>query len=348
MKKRSLSSLLLTICLISSNVLASDVLTPQRLAFNNTEEAITLSKSDLAFVKDIQDHKKEILSLGQNCLILITPGKDAWVKVYQPDIDAYKAIKLGYHDEKTNKNDHITNSKQFENIVVLSQMTNTVSANIRVQKKYPGDRESKVGEALSNVFFSKDAYNGKILIDEYNQNIPMFWVLNNVEELRSIAKYITKNLPDVTNQANPLLVIKILNDPKFETLTQEDVVFLNSYFNICSIQDPEIKKFFETANKSMIDRGYDMSSPRYKGESVLESVFRQTEKQFNEFKYKDWAMITGVFIFSTFLYNEVKDTRDYLLTKLRDGEKSFIVSFIKKHFPEPKPEPKPKPKTATE
>lgn len=328
MKKSLLSSLFLMICLITSNIIATNILTPQRLASNNTEEAISISKTDLAFVKNLQDKKKEVLTLGQNCLFLLTPGKDPYINIYQPDLDSYKVIKLGFHDEETNKNDHITSAKQFENIIVLSEMTNIFSANIRMQKKYPGDRESKLGEALSNIFFSKDKYKGKIFIDEYKKNIPMFWVLNNVEELRSIAKYITKNLIDIETQDNPLLVIKILNDPKFETLLQEDVEFLNSYFNICSTQDPEIKEFFEKAKKSMLDRGFDMSSPRHKGESILESVFRQTEKQFKEWKSKDWAIFGGVLLATKILYNPIKtelnDGWNYLETKARGEEKTVL------------------------
>ncbi len=332
MKKHFFSSIFLIICLISTNIIANNVLQPQRIAFNDTEEVITINKSDLDFVKNIQDHKKEILTLGQNCLFLLTPGKDAFVSIYQPDVDSYKLIKLGYYNEETNNNNHLTKSEQFENMVVLSEMTNIYSANIRVQKKYPGDRESVLGEKLANIFFSENEYKGKILIDEYKSNIPMFWVLNNVEELRSIAKYITKNIANTTNEEKPLLVIKILNDPKLETLIQKDIEFLNSYFDICSIQDPEIKEFFENAKESMLDRGSNMSSPRYKGETVLESVFRQTEKQFKEFKTKDWAVIAGVFIFSNILYSELKDGIDYTLEKARGGERTFTRKILKKIF----------------
>lgn len=326
------SSLFLVICLISTNITANNVLKPQRIASNNTEEVITIDRNDLDFVKNIQDHKKELLTLGQNCLFLLTPGKDAFVSIYQPDVDSYKLIKLGYYNEKTNSNNHLTKPEQFENMIVLSEMTNIYSANIRVQKKYPGDRESVLGEKLANIFFSENEYKGKILIDEYNKNIPMFWVLNNAEELKSIAKYIIKNIVDTTNENKPLLVIKILDDPKLKTLIQEDIEFLNFYFNICSLQDPEIKEFFETAKENMLDRGSNMSSPRYKGETVLESVFRQTEKQFKEFKTKDWAIIAGVFVFSHILYSELKDGIDYTLEKARGGEKSFIRKGLKKIF----------------
>ena len=332
MNNHFFSSLFLMICLISTNITANNTLKPQRIASNNTEEVITIDRNDLDFVKKIQKHKKELLTLGQNCLFLLTQGKDAFINVYQPDINSYKVIKLGYYNEEINSNNHLTEAEQFENMIVLSEMTNVYSANIRVQKKYPGDRESVLGEKLANIFFSENEYKGKILIDEYKSNIPMFWVLNNVEELRSIAKYITKNIENATNKEKPLLVIKILNDPKLETLIQKDIEFLNSYFNICSIQDPEVKEFFENAKENMFDRGSNMSSPRYKGETVLESVFRQTEKQFKEFKTKDWAVIAGVFVFSNILYSELKDGIDYTLEKARGGERTFTRKILKKLF----------------
>ncbi|MBD3273375.1 hypothetical protein GF385_03450 [Candidatus Dependentiae bacterium] len=324
--------------LITQNNFSNNIIAPQKIANNNSDESIFITKENFGLEKEINEYKNEILTLGQNSLFLIAPGKDPYVNIYQPDVDTYKVIKIGYKDKKTNKNYHIKKPEQFENIVVLSEMTNIFSANIRMQKKYSGDRESKLGEGLANVFFSKDTYEGKILIDEYNKNMPMFWVLNNVEELRAIKKYLNKNVSlenkdlSFLSKEKPLLVLKVLNDPKLEKLTENDTNFLNSYFNLFSLQDSEIKSFFEKAKEAMINRGFDMAHPRYKGESILESVFRQTEKQFKEFKAKDWAVVGGVFIFSNLVYSELKDGIDYSLEKLRNGEKSFSRKLLKKVF----------------
>ena len=56
----------------------------------------------------------------------------------------------------------------------------------------------------------------------------------------------------------------------------------------------------------MLDRGFDMSNPRYKKETILESIFRQTEKQYGEWKTKDWIIKAGVAIIAMSTFNALK------------------------------------------
>ncbi|MFH1461847.1 MAG: hypothetical protein ABIF12_02795 [bacterium] len=315
--------------------------------------------NNIDFAKESEKYKTEVLTLGQNSLFLLTPGKDPYVSIYKPDINQIAITQLGYNDGK--KNAPISNkAERLENIVVLSEMTNDFSANIRVQKKYSGARESFIGENLANILFSGDIYKGKIIIDEYNKNIPMFWVLNNAEELRGLTKYIMNNISletkntDLFSLEKPLLVVKILNDPKFETLTQDDLNFLNTYFNIFSLNDIEVKTFFESAKETIISRGFDMANPRIKGESILESIFRQTEKQFGEWKTKDWAITAGAAIIATNTYNflkpEVKAAGnyfkktigiDYIVKTFKGTEDTGVENFLVKIGAKKATEPKP-------
>jgi hypothetical protein len=261
---------------------------------------------------DIQaeKYKKEVLTLGQNAAFLLTPGKDPYFNLYQPDLDTFKVIKLGYFD---GKNHSVTKPEHLKKLTVLNEMINTYSANIRITKKYEGSRESFVSENLANAVLGKKFYKGQIIIDEYNKNIPMFWVLNNVEELRALANYIVNNVSfenkntDLFSLEKPMLVIKILEDPKFETLTDNDLYFLNTYFNIFSLNDKDVKEFFDNAKNKMLDRGTGMANPRIKGETALENIFRQTEKQYGEWKAKDWAITTGVLIAGTSTYSFFKN-----------------------------------------
>lgn len=299
--------------------------------------------NDIDFAKESEKYKNEVLTLGQNVAFLITPGKDPYFNVYQPDIDTFKVIKLGYFDDKNNS---IKKPEQLENIIVLNEMINTYSANIRITNKYQGSRESFLSENLANTFLGKKFYNGKIIIDEYNQNIPMFWVLNNVKELRALSKYIMKNISlenkntTLFSLEKPLLVVKIMDDPNFQTLTKDDILFLNTYFNIFSLNDKDIKKFFDTAKNKMLDRGSNMANPRIKGESILESIFRQTEKQYSEWKAKDWAIAAGVTVVATNTYNFLKPevqalgklSKKYLginwAVKKAKGDKNTIIENI--------------------
>lgn len=297
---------------------------------------------------DIQaeKYKKEVLTLGQNIGFLIVPGKDPYFNLYQPDLDTFKVIKLGYFD---GKNHCIKEPAHLEKLTVLNEMINIYSANIRITNKYEGSRESFLSQNIANAVLGKKFYKGQIIIDEYNKNIPMFWVLNNVEELHSLANYIINNISlenkntDLFSLEKPMLVIKILEDPKFETLTDDDLYFLNTYFNIFSLNDKDIKEFFENAKNKMLDRGASMANPRIKGETVLESIFRQTEKKYGEWKARDWAIATGVLIAGTntysFFKNEINAAGteikrltglNILNNKLKGSENSIIQNGLVK------------------
>lgn len=318
MKQRNLFSYIMLATLLV-NLNANNIVTPQTIASNDGEESVSLTKSDFPFEEDIsntnegtkseddgitlEEYQDISLNLSNGCLILNASDKDPMVTIFRPDLDTFKLIKLGV--EKNGKNLHIARGETFENIVILSEAINIYSANIRIQNKYRGDRETVLGKTFEKVLPKKN-YKGQILIDEYKSEMPMFWILNNEAQLTGIKNYFLSNFGELKNQMKPLLLIKILDTNNLNNLSEDNKLFLDQFFVTFSTANKEIRDFFDKTKNRIYKYGSKMSSPRYKGESNSEAIFRLTEKQFKEWKTQEFLIAGGVLILGSNIYNGLK------------------------------------------
>ena len=286
-----------------------------------------------------EELKKETLILGQAAFFLNTNGPDPFINVLKPDIDEVSIIKCGCKDPETETTRHIKNTDDLQNICVLDETVNGFGGNYKSKKKYAGERKSIIGKALDII---SDEYPGTILIDEYKKNIPMFWVLKNVDELRAIFTYMAKKFEEekFSPTKKNLLVLKIQNDPTLETLSKDEKTFLDAYFEVFPLTDKDVKEFFEQNKRLMLDMNNNIgrSNPKYIGETAIQSITRQTEKFYKDFEAKHIIILIGVFVTTKiildFISNEIADGRKMLIQNTTGDTKSssFLGAFINKRF----------------
>jgi hypothetical protein len=82
----------------------------------------------------------------------------------------------------------------------------------------------------------------------------------------------------------------------------------------------------------MMERASDMKHPKMAGETLMEGIFRQVEKDYQDFEFKKIAMYCGVFVTTAiifdFIKNEISDARKILLQKIGKDEKATSLTKI--------------------
>ncbi len=273
--------------------LLSIILSSGLNSFNIQEEDAALTIEPVK-TTNAQRGIGKYLNTSYGCLVFNASDKDPMISIFNPDQDQIKLLKLGYVNEN-NKNAHVKSEDQFENISVLEETITIYSANIRIKNKFQGARESVIARTFEKIFLPEETYPGKILIDEYNATMPMFWVLKNEAQLSAIKSYFINNATPTAMK--PILLIKVLDTKDLTALTQENQVFLSRYFNVFSIDNKYVKEFFDKSKERMQDLGFNVTSPNYKGETVTKAIFRDGEKKFNDGKIKDIAIVIGGILF---------------------------------------------------
>jgi hypothetical protein len=253
----------------------------------------SLSLNIKAMETNLEEIKNKALNYSNGCLFFNATEKDPEILILDTDINTYKKLKIGYNDPISGKNAHIKNPIQLENMTVINETINKYASNLRIQKKYMGDRDTVVGKALQTIFLPETYYQGKIIVDEYKTQMPMFWVLKNEDQLNAIKNYLLKNLNITEETEKTLLLIKILSTKDITKLNAENLEFLNKYFYVYSVEDINVKKFFDKAKSEIADRGFDMSDAKIIGDTVRENIFGAVEKEFKDYKVENWTKEFG-------------------------------------------------------
>ncbi|MBD3231281.1 hypothetical protein GF322_01330 [Candidatus Dependentiae bacterium] len=278
-------------------------------------------------VNNNENVKNSALKLSQAACFFNTNGDDPFLIVLDPSIRETKIIKCGCFDSNTQVPRQIKTENDLKNLIPLRLTINGFGGNYKYDIKYPGERKSMVGSLLASTILPDIKYKGALFIDEYNAGIPMFWVLKNINELRSLIKYFNKNLEQnpMPKQKN-ILVLKFLNDPNLETLTEMDKQFLNKYFELFPLTDKDLKNFFENRNNMLIDTNFNMgnSKPKRIGESILQGIFRQAESFYEDFEAKKIAILIGAFIAITFIHDTIKDETKKINQYRKNGFKKLF------------------------
>ncbi|MBU4269932.1 hypothetical protein KJ644_01075 [Candidatus Dependentiae bacterium] len=252
--------------------------------------AISLNVS--ATETNLEEIKNKALNYSNGCLFFNATEKDPEILILDMDINTYRKLKLGYNDPITNKNAHIKAAEQLEFMTVINESINKYASNLRIQKKYVGDRDTVLGKALETVFLPETYYQGKVIIDECKAQTPMFWVLKDEAQLDAIKNYMINNIGEEI-QEKTLLLIKVLNTRELANLSADNLDFLNKYFYLFPVTDTDVKKFFDKAKSEIADRGFDMSDAKIVGDTIRENVFGAVEKEFKDYKVENWAKYLG-------------------------------------------------------
>lgn len=270
---------------------------------NKTFDQNAYEKSVHATIKSIKKEelnniKIDALKLGQPACILSTYSDDPSFKVVNSTVDEIKMFDLGCIDEKTQKNRGRQTIEDLENIIPLQLTTLGYGSNIKYNAKYPGKRKEPIAVILEKLFLPEKQYKGKVIVDEYTANYPMWFVLNSADEFKAISKYLQKNFDEINFRPSKktLLVLTILNDPKLETLDRQDKEFISKYFNLFPLSDLEVKYFFEKAKDILISKNLEMKNtkPIRVGESVMEEIFREIEDKHGSWKLKNGVVALAV------------------------------------------------------
>ena len=318
--------------IIKATLLCSIML--PNLFTQNSEESVDLSlKDDLKInveKNELKKIKKDALRLGQAACFFTTHGKDPYFKVIYTDVDESKVIKCGYFDEESGQNKYIEKPKDLENIIPLRYLLNGFGGNYKIDTKYPGERKTLLGKTIETLLLPNCKYEGTIFIDEYKKNIPMFWILNNVEELRALSTYFLKKFTEdgFVSEKKTLLVLKIKNDPELETLDETDKEFLKTYFDIFPLTDKDVKKFFRDCREDMLDYS-NLTNPKYIDETAIQGTFRNIEKFYNDFEFKNLVILVDTFVATKIIYdtisNEINNGRKKVIQKISKNPKAESI-----------------------
>jgi hypothetical protein len=143
----------------------------------------------------------------------------------------------------------------------------------------------------------------------------MKWVFSTTEQFRGFKKYFLKNIiapattipvtatttptatpptattaPKITTAAKPLLVLEIEKNP--EALTDEDLSFLDTYFEVADLANPEVKQVFENYTKNLMQAAQDAAeyAVYQVGKSFNYMTVEMLDKDFDGFEGKKLAL----------------------------------------------------------
>ena len=223
------------------------------MKFRSSFRIVKIALLNLALLSNMyptaEEVKESALELGQPACFFNTNGEDPFLTILDPSTRETKIVKCGYQDPETGKQSQIKKAEDLENLAALRLTVNGFGGNYKYDVQYRGARKSMVAETLAKVILPNKTYPGTVLVDEYKKNIPMFWVLKNVEELRAISVFMIKNLnesiiAEVTEENEELNIYKeeTLNDSegKEEALKTEE------------ISSPEKEEIFVPKEKTLL------------------------------------------------------------------------------------------------
>jgi len=252
-------------------------------------------------------------------------GKYPWMTVCKPGLNEWDMFLLGRHDEEYNENCLVTASSHLENMVVLSSTITYVDGPIKIERKYQGYREPYAAQLLEKTLrlvgvMPSEHYKGTILVDEYNQGLPMKWVLAKTSDLTGLRKYFEKQGVVPADQ-KPLLLLQIANTKK--SMSDVDQAFLNTYFTLLNPQDPAVRSFFADAQEYLSAAVSGGKDAKNICETMGENLFRKIiDEKVEGLEVKKLAgvgmgkLITlGTLLASAMAYDIVKDTAAWKSTK---------------------------------
>ena len=165
--------------------------------------------------------------------------------------------------------------------------------------KYPGERKmigTIIEQALkATMLIPERTYDENPLFELYVRATPMMWHLHNAEEFRTFISSMDRRMQErkLAPQEKCVLVLIVENDPELKTFNQTDLMLLDKYFVLLSLEDETVKSFFESQYMRMIDEicDFEGSKPEFPTETVCETLLRQSEKAYGKFEVDQMAAL---------------------------------------------------------
>lgn len=119
------------------------------------------------------------------------------------------------------------------------------------------------------------------LVELYKNCVPMLWQLKSADEVRIFATNLERRLQELNISASekPLLALTIKDDRYLATLTEDDLALLTKRFELVSLENEDVKKFFAFMFKTMNKENYKVENGNAKRphETTAEKIFHNCE-----------------------------------------------------------------------
>lgn len=343
MKKLLKKMLILRLCL---QVLAGLALVTS-ISANVEVKSSSLVESD--FVEKL-DEKDSIFNFDCPFYFFKTCGKHPYMMKYNKATNTLTSLSFGHLDKQTGEISFVNfKAKLIESLVPIRLIETYFDANIKVDKKFAGCREP-LGEAIANTlkfvdFLPDHTFNGIPFVDEYLAKLPSKWVFGNVKEYKAFIEYLKtafaeNDLKPLTNK--PVLLIEIA-DNQINNIDELDLSFVAQYYRIVSVGDNLVKAFY-TECQEILFRVQDFAgATKISGQSAGEFVLSKFEKEWGEFKTKEFLGILALLVAGKVLITPVSKKVNGLLDPTRPdiqelmlwaglGVTGFIIyNIINKH-----------------
>ncbi|QQR49717.1 hypothetical protein IPF37_02640 [bacterium] len=177
-------------------------------------------------------------------------------------------------------------------------------------------------------------YNGTVLVDQYQTGMPMKFVLRNIEDFQNLRKYFEKHFRNMVMMPSkkPLLVLEITESQDLfarrtlEGLSDADIDFLETYFELADPTNPEVCKFFQRCQSDFIETMYRMPNDvKVVGRSLGEIVFDDIEKKSIDFKAVDAAGAVMTVVIGWLVFESCKNTLKNQVVE--PAQKEFVKHF---------------------
>jgi hypothetical protein len=239
----------------------------------------------------------ELAKIDKPVFVFKTTAKDPYSLVYRPGSNTLEILLFGYYSGAGSRVFHVTKPEKQLNKLMPIRWTKFFmdgSTPVKIDEKYPGYRESTLGNAFADVLMatsilSEHYYKGTPFVDQYLNAMPFKLVFNKVEEvtaLRSLLQPLFEKHELLSKcHVKPVLVIEI--DGTDQILSQGDSDFFKTYFTVCDETNEEVKAFFglqQDAMERIFVRSKDAKQVK---EAFADIVFRQFESLVSEFKMKE-------------------------------------------------------------
>ncbi len=249
--------------------------------------------------KDAASLRPEYTQIDQSTCQFKSFGKPMMIH-YNPAINELDVIVFGCLDSETNEIRQASKSKDLENLIPIRFTAKNVDTNVQIDRIYNGWRETYVGKFLEGTLQNLTLlpvrkHPGNPFIEiMLKEKTPSKIVLEDTEALGYLVKHLQKAITKEgieASETKPLMLIVFKKTNQI--ISDEDLNFLATYWEIVDQKDQNALKFFGNTQREINTAREDTTSAKNILDSNGEAFMRLLEKETYDFKGKDLALQIG-------------------------------------------------------
>lgn len=177
----------------------------------------------------------------------------------------------------------ITKPSQLADMQVSEFQIILADIDLKVHKKYAGARESFLAQKIETALKAVSqfpSFKGTPLVDQYKTGIAQRWTVSSPEQLSATIKFLRRNFD--AQQIAPLavkppLLIDIIKNGN--AVSDDDMTFLQDYFDLIDGLDPVVAKFYNDAHDQIIDYVRRAADAKVVGDTPVENIMMTIDKE---------------------------------------------------------------------